>query len=258
MLVLACMVPTMIGFAVLSYDSFQHERDSVLEDAHRMAHTLRMSVERDLQTAETAARALASSPSLAAGNLQAFHAQARSILRPELSATGFVLSDADGRQLMNTRVAFGMPLPANANADVIRRAFQSGDAATSDLSRSSPDHPWVASVDVPVYRDGEVAYILSAQLAPERLRSLIDELDLPRHWIAGVLDSKNTFVARTLNPEQFIGRRSTAQLQTALDAANAGAAEMTTLEGLRMLTVFSRSPERRWSATRPCAVPSPV
>ncbi|MES2899212.1 MAG: response regulator [Pseudomonadota bacterium] len=243
------MIPTIIGFAALTYDSFKRERGSLLEDAHRMAQSLLMSVERDLQTAETAARALASSPSLAAGDLKAFHAQARSILRPELSATAFVLSDAEGRQLMNTRLAFGLALPANANAEMIRRAFKTGDATTSDLSRSSAAHPWVASVDVPVYRDGEVIYILSAQLGPERLRSLIDDLDLPRHWIAGILDSKHTFVARSINAEKYIGRSSTAQLQNALNESNGGAAEMTTLEGLRMLTVFSRSPERRWSAT---------
>ncbi|UUZ54729.1 hypothetical protein LP419_01340 [Massilia sp. H-1] len=57
MLVLACLLPTMIGFGALSYDSYNRERAKLLLDADRMGKSLLASVERDLETAETAARA---------------------------------------------------------------------------------------------------------------------------------------------------------------------------------------------------------
>jgi len=179
MLVLACLLPSLIGFGALSYDSYLRERNKLVLESDRAGRSLLAAVDRDLETAETAARALASSPSLASGDLAAFHAQARSVLRPQLSATAFVLSDREGRPLLHTRVAYGGALPPNPNAATIRKAFTSGDVQTSDLARGTPDQPYLASVDVPVRRDGEVIYVLSAQLEPARLDGLITDLHLP-------------------------------------------------------------------------------
>jgi PAS domain S-box-containing protein len=246
MLVLACLLPTLIGFGALSYDSYTRERAKLVRDADRMGRSLLAAVERDLETAETAARALASSPSLASGDLAAFHAQARSILRPELSATAFVVSDSDGKPLLNTRVAYGSALPPNANADTIRKAFARGDAQTSDLARSAPDQPYLASVDVPVWKNGEVAYVLSAQLSPTRMTPLIQDLNLPQGWHAGVLDGRYRIVTRTRDPERWVGSSTNPGLIAALEKSSHGVLDLVTREGLDVLIVFQRSERRGW------------
>jgi len=248
-LVLACLLPSLIGFAALSYDSFRRERSKLLLAADRMGKTLLTAVERDLDTAETAARALASSPSLASGDLAAFHAQARSILRPELSAVAFVLSDRNGAPLLHTRIPYGNPLPPNATAENIRKAFQSGDAITSDLSRAGPDQPYLAAVEVPVHLDGEVAYVLSAQISPMRIGRLLSDMNLPAGWYAGVLDGQNRIVARSRNPERHVGTLAHPALIAALTRDNNGIVELKTRgTNLNVLLAFQRSATRRWVA----------
>jgi PAS domain S-box-containing protein len=245
-LVLACLLPSMIGFAALSYDAIQRDRSNVLNEAARRAASLQMSIDRALETSETAARALGTSPSLVSGDLAAFHAQARAILRPELAAVAFVLSDATGQPLLNTHIAYGEALPPNADADLVGKAFASGDVQISGVLRASEDQPWLVSIDVPVYNEGEVAYVLSAKLAPERIGRIVDELKLPTDWRAGILDSNYNIVSRGAPSGELVGARTHPTLIDALAVTGAGMAELDTRDGLRVLVAYARSPHSRW------------
>ena len=243
---LACLIPSLIAFSALTYDSYKREEANLLREADRMSLSLLKAVERDLDTAESAGRALASSPSLASGDYAAFHAQARAVLYPDLSAIAFVLSDGAGNAVLNTRYAYGRPLPPNPNASQIRAAFASGDVKVSDLARNDTAQPYRVSVDVPVFMDGEVRYVLSAQLDPERLARLFGDLNLPAGWTAAILDSKNTIVARSLWPEKYVGLPTRPELIAALAKAPSGQVELTSREGVRVLTVYHRASAQAW------------
>ncbi|ATQ79114.1 diguanylate cyclase [Massilia violaceinigra] len=248
-LVLACALPTLVGFAALSYDSFRREHQNLLRDAERLAQNVLQAAERDLDAGETAARALASSPSLTSGDLADFHSQARSILGPEFPAYAFVLSDLDGKPLLNTRVAHGLPLPPNGNVETIRQVAVSGLAATSDLHRATPTAPYTVSVEVPVRRHGEVVYVLSAQLRPERFNQLLADQRLPPRWSAQLFDRRDIFVARSIAPEKFVGALARPEMADLAHRANAGTMELTSREGVRVISSLQRSPRRGWYAT---------
>ena len=248
-LVLVCLLPSLIGFAALAYDSFQRERSNLLNEADRMARSLVMALERDLDNAQTAARALAVSPSLQTGALAAFHAQAGSVLHPELAATGFVLSDADGQPLLNTALPFGSPLPPNPDLATVRKVAAGASAHTSDVSRAGATMPYYVSVDVPVRVGDKVAYVLSAQIPPAHFNRRIVELNLPAGWNAGVVDSQKQIVTRTRDPARYVGTKSNPALMAALDKADSGSAELDTRDGLRVIVKFVHSPLRRWAGT---------
>jgi PAS domain S-box-containing protein len=246
-LVLACLLPSLIGFAALSYDSFQRERDNLLLDADRFASALVMAFERDLDNAETAARALSVSPSLRDGDLAAFHHQASSLLRPELAADNFVLSDTDGKPLLHTAIPFGAALPPNPNLANIRKVAASGHSATSDVTRAAPAQPFQLAVDVPVMLDGKVAYVLTAQLAPSHFNRLIVDLNLPAGWNAGLVDSQNRIISRTRDAARHVGNKSNPALLAAFEQATHGTVDLVTFDGLRVLVLYRRSAERGWT-----------
>ena len=241
------MLPTLIAFAALTYDSFKRERGNLLHEAGRTSQSLIKAVERDLETAKTAALALASSPSLQNGELAAFHAQARAVLRPELSAVAFVLSDAAGAPLMNTRYAFGQPLPPNPEDGSIARAFATGDVVVSDLARIDASH-YSFSVDVPVWRNGEVKYVLSAQLDPERLLNVCADLGLPTNWMCAVFDSKKVIVARS-GARSGIGQQARLEMRDALAKNDTGMVELISRDGVRVLSVYTRSKSLGWTGS---------
>ena len=247
-LVLACALPAIVGIAALCYDSYVRERDNLLRDAEWLAQSVMLAVERDLDAGQTAARALASSPSLASGKLRDFHAQARSILGPDFPGFAFVLSDTAGVALMHTRVAYGMPLPPNGNVDAIRKVAATNEPFTSDLHRAGPGQPWVISVDVPVQVQGVVAYVLSVQLRPERVAQLLAEQRLPPRWTAQLLDARHVFVARTALQDQYIGTAAQPALVDSLKRSDAGMAELTSRQGVHVFAIHQRSLNRQWHA----------
>ncbi len=245
-LVLACAVPTIVGFAALSYDAYARQREHLVHDAARMAQALMSAVERDLSAGETAARALASSPSLSTGDLDAFRAQATSLLTDDFPAFAFVLSDIHGKALLNTRFAKGAPMPANGNVGPIREVAVSGRAATSDLYKGDAQQPRMVSIDVPVQRDGAVRYVLSAQLRPEHINTLLSEQGLPPHWNGQVFDRNAIFVGRNRGAHQVIGQVANPILVEAMKRQPAGTVELISRENMHMLVAYTRSPQRGW------------
>ncbi|HZV66436.1 MAG TPA: PAS domain-containing protein, partial [Telluria sp.] len=245
-LVLACALPTLIGFGSMAYDFYQHKRRDILLDAERSAASLILAVDRDLQNGETAPRALASSPSLAGADLAAFHAQARSVLRPGFPAVGFVLSGPGARPLLDTRVPYGGALPPNANAESVIQVFASSTARTSGLYRADPTQPYLLSIDVPVRRGAAVAYVLSVQFQTGHLEKLLADQRLPAGWIGQVFDQREVIVARNLNAARTVGGRARPQMAARVRQSASGVLELVSREGIPIYSVFSRSPVSGW------------
>jgi PAS domain S-box-containing protein len=245
-LVLACALPILIGYFAFARDAARRDHDHIAQDALTVAQALAAAVDRDLASSETAARVLANSPLLASGDLAAFHENARRLLRPDFPAYAFVLSGADGRPLLNTRYMFGAQLRSDGNAEQVRRVFASGDPVTSGLHRADPAQPFLVSIDVPVWKDGKVAYALSVQLRPRRIAELLAGQHLPERWVAEVFDNQQVMVARSVDLARHIGMRVQPALAARLDAgADSGIAQAA---GFHLYyAAFSRSPANRWT-----------
>ena len=174
MLVLACALPTVIGFAVLAYDSYLRERDRMLHDATAMSAGLLRSVEAELDSVETAARALSTSPSIRYGDLKAFHAQAQALMRPEFPAAAIILSRADGIPLVHTDFAPGTVLPDSARAPrvhlVAGNTGYGGAGVTPDPARLQALR---VSVDMPVLKGSEVTHVVTVMLRAPYFDALI-------------------------------------------------------------------------------------
>ncbi|WP_296949803.1 PAS domain-containing protein [uncultured Massilia sp.] len=221
-LVLACALPILIGYFVFATDADQRERAHVAGDAGMIARALAAAVDRDLANGETAARTLAIDSSLARGDLPAFHATARRLLRPEMPAYAYLLSGPDGAPLLDTRHPYGGQLPPTGHEDDVRAVFSSGDAVISGLHRGTGNQPWVISIAVPVWRDGKVAYALTVELRPRRIGELLAGQHLPEHWNARVFDKRGLLVARSGDLPRETGAPMSRELAAALRTTHTG------------------------------------
>ena len=105
----------------------------------------------------------------------------------------------------------------------------------------------VISVDVPVFRDGKVVYALSVGVLPERFRAILSGQQLPPGWIGAVFDTTGTVVARTQEHERFVGGKGAPALVERMALAAEGTLETVTLEGIPVVSAFSRSPLTGWT-----------
>jgi len=114
-LVAAILLPLLLGSGALIWRYAKAERVRQHQDAQALALELVGDVDRELDGTILALRALATSPALQAGDLAAFDAQARAVVT--FRGESIVLRDAGGRQVVNTELPVGTPLPATGSAE---------------------------------------------------------------------------------------------------------------------------------------------
>jgi len=246
-LVWACALPAIVGFALLTAHFIERERDQIKRDTLITARALILAVDRDLNTGITVALALANSPSLDKRDFAAFHAEATKALRPEFPGFNFVLSDRDSVQLLNTVRPYGPLLPDPGSAARIRKVFETGKPVISDVFIGGALKRPLVAIHAPVLRDGKVVYCISSALVPERLGQVLKEQRLQPDRVVAIFDSQGVIVARSLDAERTVGKKGAPSLLAQMQLRQEAAVEATTLEGLPVYSMYSRSPFSGWT-----------
>ncbi len=246
-LVLACLLPGMLGFGLLFARQYAEEQTRLENDLLTTARALVRAVDNQLYITRASALALAASEHLAQGDLSAFHEHARQVLAATGTGMNVVVSDLQGQQVLNTLSAPGEPLPRHGNPDAVRQVVVTEQPVISHLYTGGVLNQPVLSVDVPVRRGGQVHQVLSLGLLPSSFDGILAAQRFPEEQLAVILDPTGTIAARTLSPALYVGQKSRAEYVTRILASPEGAMKTQSREGVRMLSVWSRSTTTDWS-----------
>lgn len=246
MLLAACMVPATIAVTVLFIHSYQRERSGIELATLDVARALMEVIDRELASAQGAMQALATSPNLASGDLEAFYGQASATLQ-QLPGNVLVLSDRHGRQIVDTHMPFGAPLPFHGNPRQLQRVIETGKAAVSDVYTDPTVKRRLTSVDVPVLRGGRVQYVLSMQYFGERLGEILERQKIPPDAAASILDRAGVVVWGNRQPPGEAAEHATSAETAGLALADEGIVDERGPDGIAYVTVFSRSSVSNWA-----------
>jgi signal transduction histidine kinase len=200
---LALPILILIGMLTWSYAETEHAR--IEQDAVRSAHDVIAATDRELAGLIATTEVLALSRSLQSDDLDAFDAQARRVNRE--IGINVVLRNRESQQLVNTRLPRGAPLPTNVDRDSDLTVLATKKPFVSNLFIGGVTRKPLFMVNVPVLRNGEVAYFLSLSLAPEQMRDLILETRLPAGWTAGIVDRRGFVVAHSSRHEAMLNQQ---------------------------------------------------
>ena len=245
-LVIACILPAILIAAASAVISYQRERASLERGTVATARALVQAVDLRLASVKSALQALAASQDLAIGDLQAFYDEALNIL-PFVAANNVVLTDRSGQQIINTLKGLGEPLPQHGNPELVRRVFATGKPVISDLFIGAVTQKQLIDIEVPVFINGALVYSLAMGIFPERLGEILTRQNTRPDRVVAIFDSTGTIVARTHNAEQFVGRKGASALVSRMSEITEGVIETNTLEGIPVLSSFSRSSVSGWS-----------
>jgi PAS domain S-box-containing protein len=228
LLALAVVLPPLVFGGSLVWRAAKDERERIEERLGGAARDLAASVDSELADILAAARVLAGSESLAARDLAAFHRRALEVQR-ELGANNVSLRDAESRQVLNTSVPWGSPLPAAARlASVDAIVAARGRPAFSGLYEGVATRVPSFAVVVPVaMRDGDgpdAPRFLSLAVSPARMQRVLEqEVTLDPAMVSAVVDGAKRFVARSRDPDQSVGQPSSARIPPPADGTRGGA-----------------------------------
>ncbi len=244
-LVLACVLPVWLAAGFLVYYSYQSKRALVERHMQDTARALALVVDRELANMQASLHVLATSPSLASGNMAAFHGQTQAVIQ-QYPAADIILADSSGQQLVNSFLPFGAPLPKR-NDPATRRVFETGRPSISNLFRGAVTGRPLIGVDMPVFRDGRVAYGLFMTVPADHLATVLSQQHLPAEWVGVIIDNNQMIVARTPHPEEFVGKHVSPGLAQRMMKTTEGTAEVTNIKGVKMIDAFSRSAVSGWT-----------
>lgn len=245
-LVLACLMPGIIGAAGLFVFQYQEGRAQRENDMNQTARALVQAVDNQLRSAQAFTQALSTADTLTRRDFARFHQQARQALALTGVATNVVLRDEAGRQLLNTAIDFGKPLHPQAAPEQVKAVFATGKPSVSQVFIGPVLKRPIISLDVPVFIDGKIAYALGIGILPDYFNAILRAQRLPSNWIAAVFDTGGTIVGRTHLPEQYVGQKASPRLFEAMMSSAEGSLETTTQEGIQARAFYSRSPFTNW------------
>ena len=244
-LVLAILLPGLLGAVWGLHVLYEQQRDAASGKLIEIANALSNVVERDLARMETTLKTLALSPTLDRGGLENFYEYARAAASS--SARTVVLADLSGQQLINTRLPFGAALPVSRAFAALRPNAKPGDTLVSDLYYAPIGKQYSYAIQVPLKREGKVTAYLGMGAFANTLQDSLEEQKLPARWNVAVIDRKGTLVARRIRPQDFVGTAVSDQLKGEIATRGEGTFEGVRVDGVPVLTAFTPIAATGWT-----------
>jgi signal transduction histidine kinase/ActR/RegA family two-component response regulator len=242
-LVTALPLVGLASFAILR--TVDDQRAQMQSDVKQMVESFLADVDRQISAIQAELQALAISPSLQTGDFLSFDQQMRAALA--IRGTSIVLHDTKGQQLLSTNRPFGEPLPRATNTEMHDRVVATGKPQISDLIMGAVLRRPILVVGVPVFRDGQVAYVLAMGLGPEVLSALLQEQNLSLDWTAAIFDRKGIIVGRNRELARFLGKAAAPMLLDRMAGAVDDWFPNVTSEGIPVYSTFRRSQITDWT-----------
>jgi signal transduction histidine kinase/CheY-like chemotaxis protein len=127
------------------------------------------------------------------------------------------------------------------------RVVATGKPQISDLIMGAVLKRPILTVGVPVFRDGEVVYVLAMGLGPEILSALMQDQKLSADWTAAILDRKGIIVGRNRELDRFLGQPVAPMLRQKLAEAIESWIPNVTSDGIPVYSTFRRSTVTGWT-----------
>jgi signal transduction histidine kinase/CheY-like chemotaxis protein len=225
------------------YSEEQRAQERGISEATRAFALL---VGKELQVKEGMLRTLAASPLLAGGSLQEFYTYARSIAGGPEST--IILSDLNGKQLLNTRLPYGADLPVRRSSNIAALMQQYGADRTliSDVFLAPIGKRHDYTIQVPVKAGDDIRYVLTMGTNAASLQALFAQQHFPEAWIGTIVDRQGAVVSRSRDPDQFTGKVVREYTRQILANAAEGIYPSVTLEGIPVKAFFSQVPNADW------------
>ena len=245
LLTIGLLLPTVLfgSFVVwqLSIEQRAAGERRLIQSARDLAGTL----DRELSGSVRSLQALAQSQTLDQRDLVLFRRTALRVLDTQPTWMGIILLSPDGQMLVNTSTPEGEPLGQVIEPESLRQVIETEKPTVGSVAKGKLRQQLAFPVRVPVTRDDKLEYILTAVIEPAALVGLVGSTNTDE-WTRTIVDSNGTVVARSREPEKFIGTPATPSFHHQTRVATEGIFPETTLDGASAYVAFARARLPDW------------
>jgi signal transduction histidine kinase/ActR/RegA family two-component response regulator len=244
LLAAGAMLPVLAFAVLISVIMVRQDNATVERGARERARAMMTGVDAMLAGIVKTVKALSASSALAADDLPTFHDEAQRVLATQSTWTTVTLVRPAGEKLIDATQPFGAALRPVRDMASIAEAVRTRLPVVGPVSATPGSAPGVP-VRVPVIRDGNVVYVLSAIVRPDSFEDIIRQQRLPDGWVSGIVDSGGSFVARV--PTRPAGEPASVAFRAAVAQAPEGWYRGLTVDGRDTYTAHIRSDSSGWA-----------
>jgi signal transduction histidine kinase/ActR/RegA family two-component response regulator len=180
--------------------------------------------------------------------MSSFRERALRVLDTQPHWAAVMLADPFGTRLSDTRYRRGEPLPPVVERLSFDQAVRTRTPVVGNLAKS-PTGIQFFPIRVPVLRNRELRYVLTAVVKPEQIRDVITRQGVPGDWVVSIFDATGQRVARSRAHEENLGGQASPTLRALMATGSREGFGLTyTLEGDRTYTPYRRMEPSGWSA----------
>jgi diguanylate cyclase (GGDEF)-like protein len=200
----AVMVPAAIMLGIVTHRYVEAEQSRLQGFAQTTAAHIASMLDRNVAAQIAMLQALATSPALKGKDYQTFDRQARELLIMQDAA--IVLRDADGRQVVNTQLSWGAPLPLGTGSGADEIVTDMGRPHVSNLFVTHSTQKLTTNITVPVVHDDQTGSFLSVNLGPSYFSALLRKVPLPDAYHMSIADRTGRIIAASASEHDLTGQ----------------------------------------------------
>jgi two-component sensor histidine kinase len=246
LLVAGTTLPLIIFAAGIVLHSYIQERAEATQHVLETVRGLRLVLDAKIQRMTGGLQVLALTDRLGDGDFEGFRDIALGFLEQYGKDGVILVADREGSQLFSSVTSDTASLPLRNNREIVTRVFASKKPQYSNLFLGAVKKTMIVTVEVPVFRDGEVIYDISFSPPIAVFQSIFEKQRPSEDWTLSLLDESGIVFARVPNPEATVGKRAAPSILDAMLRQPEAILPTVSLEGVPLMSAFAHSSITGW------------
>ena len=247
LLAAAGVLPLALLSGIGLYVLYRQQVAQVERTGVEVARALATATDAELRRSFAALEVLSAATSLDRDDVKTFDERARRTLDHQPQWAAIILADAMGRTISHTSYPPGAQLPPLVESESFRKAIATRRPVVGYLS-IGPHGQALVPLRVPVVRENQVRYVITATLKPEAILDIVHRQRVSDEWVVSVFDARDHRVARSRAQQEYLGGEPAPSLAAMMRSGReeaAGTGEV--LEGDRVYQAYVRLRDSGWT-----------
>jgi two-component sensor histidine kinase len=247
LLVAGTTLPLIAFAAGIVFYNYQQDRRGATQRVLETVRSIRLVLDAEVQRMTGALQVLSLTNEVRDGDFEGFRRISQGFL-DQYGEDGVVLiADRDGRLLFSSVTSDTASLPRRSNRDIVEKVFATKRPQYSNLFMGVVKKRLIVTVEVPVFNDGNVAFVISFSPPINIFQTIIEKQRPSQDWTISIFDAEGTNFARVPNPQETIGKRASPTLHTEMFRRPEATFPTVSLEGVPLITSVARSSLTGWT-----------
>jgi two-component sensor histidine kinase len=247
LLVAGTTLPLILFAAGIVLHNYEKDREQATQRVLETVRGIRFTLDAEMRRMTGGLQVLALTTALRNGDFANFSGMATGFLEQYGKDGVILVANRPGQLLFSSLTPDAAELPARNNRAIVERVFATKHPQYSNAFLGAVKKATVLTVDVPVFRGGDVIYDICFSPPLQMFQNVVAKQRPSADWTIALLDRKGTVFARVPNPEDNLGKHATPSLYDQMTGKDEATFTSTSLEGVQLITAFARSPLTGWT-----------